>query len=146
MLLSVGAAQEIILSIILHTINHSKHKLSPCTKYGKDYYQIIPGYILAIGLPALHWQGPRLGNTPAARPSSPCSTVWPTTLICPVREKKGILHVTSYMAASVHSALFIRNEVKLRLQYSPLLGNDVIASLLLTYRYAHQKNPATYYI
>lgn len=50
MLLSVGTAQENIWSIILHTINHSKHKLSPCTKYGKDYYQIIPGYILAIGL------------------------------------------------------------------------------------------------
>ena len=50
MLLSVGTPQENIWSIILHTINHSKHKLSPCTKYGKDYYQIIPGYILAIGL------------------------------------------------------------------------------------------------
>lgn len=35
MLLSGEAAQEIIWSIILHTINHSKHKLSPCTKYGK---------------------------------------------------------------------------------------------------------------
>ena len=50
MLLSVGTPQENIWSIILHTINNSKHKLSPCTKYGKDYYQIIPGYILAIGL------------------------------------------------------------------------------------------------
>ena len=56
MLLSVGAAQEIIWSIILHTINHSKHKLSPCTKYGEDYYQIIPGYSLAIG-PQLKWGG-----------------------------------------------------------------------------------------
>ena len=54
MLLSVGAAQEIVWSIILHTINHSKHKLSPCTKYGEDYYQIIPGYSLAIG-PQLKW-------------------------------------------------------------------------------------------
>ena len=45
MLLSVGTLQEIIRSISLHTINHSKHKLSPSTKYGKDYYQIIPGYI-----------------------------------------------------------------------------------------------------